>query len=54
MMGVVPIGSGNDFAYSMGITKKSAHALAHALKAENIEAVDIGKMTNNLWPYGIF
>ena len=46
MMGIVPIGSGNDFAYSMGITKKSAHALAHALKAENVESVDIGKMTD--------
>jgi YegS/Rv2252/BmrU family lipid kinase len=46
IMGIVPIGSGNDFAYSMGITKKSAHALAHALKAENIETVDIGKMTD--------
>jgi YegS/Rv2252/BmrU family lipid kinase len=46
VMGVVPIGSGNDFAYSMGITQKSSHALAHALKAENIQAVDIGLMTD--------
>ncbi len=44
VMGVVPIGSGNDFAYSIGITKKSAHALAHMLKAEQVEAVDIGLM----------
>ncbi|MDP1779515.1 MAG: diacylglycerol kinase family lipid kinase [Anaerolineales bacterium] len=46
VMGIVPIGSGNDFAYSMGITQKSAHALAHALKAENIQPVDIGLMTD--------
>ena len=46
LMGVVPIGSGNDFAYSMGITQKSAHALSHALKAENVETVDIGCMTD--------
>lgn len=46
VMGVVPIGSGNDFAYSMGITQKSAYALAHALKAEHIELVDIGLMTD--------
>lgn len=46
LMGIVPIGSGNDFAYSMGLTQKSAHALAHALKAETIETVDIGKMTD--------
>lgn len=46
IMGVVPIGSGNDFAYSMGLTQKSDHALAHALKAENIQSVDIGLMTD--------
>ena len=45
-MRIVPIGFGNNFAYSMGITKKSAYALAHALKAENITTVDIGKMTD--------
>lgn len=46
ILGVVPIGSGNDFAYSMGITQRSAHALAHALKGENIQSVDIGLMTD--------
>src|SRR6185369_7382136 len=46
IMGVVPIGSGNDFAYSIGITQKPDHALAHALKAEDIQAVDIGLMTD--------
>ena len=46
VMGIVPIGSGNDFAYSMGLTQKAAHALAHALKAENTQAIDIGLMTD--------
>jgi YegS/Rv2252/BmrU family lipid kinase len=46
IMGVVPIGSGNDFAWSLGITQKSAHALAHALKAENIQAVDTALLTD--------
>jgi YegS/Rv2252/BmrU family lipid kinase len=46
VMGIVPIGSGNDFAYSVGITQKADHALAHALKAENIQPVDIGLMTD--------
>ena len=46
ILGVVPIGSGNDFAYSIGITQKSSHALAHALKSENIQPVDIGLMTD--------
>ena len=45
-MGIVPIGSGNDFAYSIGITQKPAHALAHALQAEKVETVDIGLMTD--------
>jgi diacylglycerol kinase (ATP) len=46
VLGVVPIGSGNDFAYSIGITQKPDHALAHALKAENTQSVDIGLMTD--------
>lgn len=46
VLAVVPIGSGNDFAYSIGITKKSAQALAHALKAETIQPVDIGLLTD--------
>ena len=46
VMGIVPIGSGNDFAYSIGLTKKSTHALAHALKGETIQPVDIGLMTD--------
>lgn len=46
VMGVVPIGSGNDFAYSIGITQRPDHALAHALKAENVQPVDIGMMTD--------
>lgn len=46
MLGIVPIGSGNDFAYSIGMIQKSAHALAHVLKAEKIESVDIGLMTD--------
>ncbi len=46
IMGIVPIGSGNDFAYSIGITQKSAHALAHILKAENIHTIDMGLLTD--------
>jgi diacylglycerol kinase (ATP) len=45
-MGIVPMGSGNDFAYSMGITQKAAHALAHALKTEKTQTIDIGVMTD--------
>jgi YegS/Rv2252/BmrU family lipid kinase len=45
-MGVVPIGSGNDFAHALGVPKKSDHALLHALKAETISTIDIGLMTD--------
>jgi len=47
LLAVVPIGSGNDFAYSIGITEKPARALAHALKAETISLLDIGMMTDS-------
>lgn len=45
VLGVVPIGSGNDFAYSIGNTKSPAQALAHALQAENVQAIDVGLLT---------
>jgi YegS/Rv2252/BmrU family lipid kinase len=43
MLGVVPVGSGNDFAHSISIPMKSDHALAHALKGQP-SALDIGMM----------
>jgi diacylglycerol kinase (ATP) len=46
VMGIVPIGSGNDFAHALGITNKSPQALANALKGENIQAVDVGLITD--------
>ena len=46
VMGIVPIGSGNDFAYSIGLTQRPAHALANALHGGNIQPVDIGLMTD--------
>jgi YegS/Rv2252/BmrU family lipid kinase len=46
VMGIVPIGSGNDFAHALGLPKKTDHALAHALKAENVAAIDVGLMTD--------
>lgn len=46
ILGVVPIGSGNDFAHALGIPKRSDHALAHALKAETVSAIDVGLLTD--------
>lgn len=45
-LGVVPVGSGNDFAYSMGIPTQSAQALLRALHSESIETVDVGLITD--------
>ncbi|HEX2697346.1 MAG TPA: diacylglycerol kinase family protein [Anaerolineales bacterium] len=45
ILGVVPVGSGNDFAHAIGAPKESDHALAQALKGE-ISTVDLGLMTD--------
>jgi YegS/Rv2252/BmrU family lipid kinase len=45
ILGVVPVGSGNDFAHAIGVPLDSARALAHALNGE-ASAVDIGLMTD--------
>ncbi len=43
VLGVVPVGSGNDFAHAIGIPKESDRALAHALEGE-ASAIDLGLM----------
>ncbi|MEW5941804.1 MAG: diacylglycerol kinase family protein, partial [Chloroflexota bacterium] len=45
-LGIVPIGSGNDFAHSIGVPIKPDYALAHALKMENVASIDLGRMTD--------
>ncbi len=45
LLGVVPVGSGNDFAHSIGIPAKADHALALALNGEP-SSVDLGLMTD--------
>lgn len=45
ILGVVPVGSGNDFAHAIGVPKPSDHALAHALTGET-SAIDLGLMTD--------
>jgi len=41
VLGIVPVGSGNDFAHASGIPLRPDHALHHALEAEP-RAIDIG------------
>lgn len=43
-LGVVPIGSGNDFAYALGIPTDAGRALAHALSGK-ASAIDLGLLT---------
>ncbi|HSR20139.1 MAG TPA: diacylglycerol kinase family protein [Anaerolineales bacterium] len=45
ILGVVPVGSGNDFAHAMGVPLRSDQALAHALSGAPTP-VDIGVMTD--------
>jgi diacylglycerol kinase (ATP) len=44
-LGVVPVGSGNDFAHAIGVPLQSDHALARALSGET-SAIDLGLMTD--------
>ena len=44
ILGIVPVGSGNDFAHAIGIPMRSDHALDHALKGEP-STIDLGLMT---------
>jgi len=44
ILGIVPVGSGNDFAHAIGIPMESDHALDHALKGE-LSTIDLGVMT---------
>lgn len=44
-LGVVPIGSGNDFAHAIGVPKTADHALAHALQGQ-ASPIDLGLMTD--------
>lgn len=45
ILGVVPVGSGNDFAHSIHVPMKSDHALLHSLRGDPSN-VDIGLMTD--------
>ena len=45
ILGVVPVGSGNDFGHAIGVPAQSDHALAHALNGEP-SAIDLGVMTD--------
>lgn len=45
LLGVVPVGSGNDFAHAIGVPTKADHALVCALDGEPSN-VDLGLMTD--------
>ena len=45
VLGVVPIGSGNDFAHALGVPKKADHALLHALNGQPSQ-IDVGVFTD--------
>ncbi len=45
ILGVVPVGSGNDFAHAIGVPMQADRALAHALEGES-STIDLGLMTD--------
>ncbi|HUH98936.1 MAG TPA: diacylglycerol kinase family protein [Anaerolineales bacterium] len=45
VLGIVPVGSGNDFAHAVGVPMESDHALDHALQGPPV-TVDLGVMTD--------
>ncbi len=45
LLGVVPVGSGNDFAHSIQVSRTPSEALLHALNGE-ASTVDLGLMTD--------
>ncbi len=45
ILGVVPVGSGNDFAHAIGVPMQADRALAHALEGAP-SAIDLGLMTD--------
>ncbi len=45
ILGIVPVGSGNDFAHAVGVPMQSDRALAHALEGEP-SSIDLGLMTD--------
>jgi YegS/Rv2252/BmrU family lipid kinase len=46
ILGIVPVGSGNDFAHATGVPFRPDHALLHALTGE-AQAVDIGVLRDD-------
>jgi diacylglycerol kinase (ATP) len=46
ILGIVPVGSGNDFAHSIGLPGKPDVALVHALRGEP-KQVDLGLLTDD-------
>jgi YegS/Rv2252/BmrU family lipid kinase len=45
ILGVVPVGSGNDFAHAIAVPQKPDHALVHALDNKS-STIDLGLMTD--------
>ena len=50
-LGILPVGSGNDFAFSMGVDMDLA-AGCHALTNGGRRRIDIGKLTGGFFPQG--
>jgi len=52
ILGVLPIGRGDDFAYGMGVPTDSLEAAVAALAEAHIRKIDVGIATGELYPQG--
>ncbi len=50
-MGIIPVGRGNDFAFSMGVPIVFTEACEHLVDPK-IRAIDIGKVSGGVFPEG--
>ena len=51
-LGIIPAGSGNDFAYAIGLPPKVPDAVARLMEG-NTRLVDVGRINDRLFAYGV-
>ena len=53
LLGVVPVGTGNDFARTLGLTCNDAGAVLEELLTGSERTIDVGRVTSDVCPQGV-